>query len=68
MFLGDLAVSNMKSVKLLNPKQETEWKEKLSKLPGLIGYDNIKRLKAQKEELDNLRDRIDYLEKQKALN
>ena len=53
--------------KRLTKAQEEEWQQKLVKLPGVIGEDNVERLKKQKEELDDLRGEIEYLEKQKAL-
>jgi chromosome segregation ATPase len=53
--------------KKLTKKEEEEWEQRLKQLPAIIGEDNVSRLKNQKEELDDLRAEIDYLEKQKAL-
>ena len=44
-------------------KDKLEYEEKLKKLPGLIGKDNIVRLKDQKDELEDLREEIEYMEK-----
>ena len=41
--------------------------ERIRKLPEIIGQDNIEKLKLQKDTLDELRNDLEFIEKQKAL-
>jgi hypothetical protein len=62
-FKDDPLANPKKKVKVMTDEEKQKYQEKLRKIPDMLGKENFNRLQRHKEELDTLRQELEFLEK-----